>query len=151
MDNTARRSGGKGFEPSVPASAQHFRSLRQTGMARTVSGGQRRAARSRQTAEPADHCNPEPRAPFERAASIADDERRSSFGDNAIKYGGGLAVRIVPKTSTEPFLEGSRFELLVPQFSSCCARPAFLRRISARLSKELDGFRHTPHFRQGRR
>ena len=67
------------------------------------------------------------RAPFERAASIADhDERRSSFGDNAIKYGGGPAVRIVPKTSTEPSLEGSRFELLVPQFSSCRARPAFL-------------------------
>ena len=37
------------------------------------------------------------------------------------------------------------------QFSSCCARPAFLRRISARLSKELDGFRHTPHFQQGHR
>ena len=47
--------------------------------------------------------------------------------------------------------EGKGFELLVPQFSSSCARPAFLRRISARLSKELDGFRHTPHFRQGHR
>ena len=40
-------------------------------------------------------------------------------------------------------LEGSEFELLVPQFSSCCSRPPFLRRISARLSKELDGFRRT--------
>jgi hypothetical protein len=33
-------------------------------------------------------------------------------------------------------LEGSGFELLVPQFSSCSARPALLRRIGARLSKE---------------
>src|SRR6516165_8409499 len=41
-------------------------------------------------------------------------------------------------------LEGSGFELVVPQFS-CCARPAFVRRISARRSKDLDGF-----FRQGR-
>src|SRR5437899_11009880 len=32
---------------------------------------------------------------------------------------------------TDSPLERSGFELLVPQFSSCCARPAFLRRISA--------------------
>jgi hypothetical protein len=48
-------------------------------------------------------------------------------------------------------LERGGFELLVPQFSTCCVRPAFLRRISARLSKELDGFRRTPRFRQGHR
>src|SRR6516164_5607347 len=30
-------------------------------------------------------------------------------------------------------------------------KTAFLRRISARLSNELDGFRPTPHFRQGHR
>ena len=31
------------------------------------------------------------------------------------------------------------------------SKTAFLRRISARLSKELDGFRRTPCFRQGHR
>jgi hypothetical protein len=36
-------------------------------------------------------------------------------------------------------LEGSGFELLVPQFSPRFSRPAFLRRISARLSKEDSG------------
>ena len=30
-------------------------------------------------------------------------------------------------------------------------RPAFVRRISARLSKELNGLRRSPHFRQGHR
>src|SRR6516164_620950 len=47
---------------------------------------------------------------------------------------------------TDCLLERGGFELLVPQFSTCCVRPAFLRRISARLSKELDGFRRTPRF-----
>jgi hypothetical protein len=45
-------------------------------------------------------------------------------------------------------LEGSGFELFVPEFSLCSARPAFLRRISARLSEELRAFRRTLHFRR---
>ena len=48
-----------------------------------------------------------------------------------------------------PPLEGCGFGLVVPAFSSCCVRPAFLRRISARL--ELDGFQRTARLRQGHR
>ena len=46
---------------------------------------------------------------------------------------------------TDSLAERCGFKLVVPQFSSYCARPASVRRISARRSKDLDGF-----FRQGR-
>ena len=62
-----------------------------------------------------------------------------------------VATEVRTEFAPDSPLEGSGFELLVPQFSSCCARPAFLSRISTRLGKELDGFRRSPHFRQGHR
>jgi len=53
------------------------------------------------------------------------------------------ATREGPKVCRLPAapLEEAGFELTVPQFSSCCARPSFLTRISAQLSKGLGGFR----------
>jgi hypothetical protein len=71
----------------------------------------------------------------------------------------GVCVQILLAPPASPFcrfvadspLEGSGFELLVPQFSSCSAGPALLRRIGARLSKESNGFRLPPHSRQGHR
>jgi hypothetical protein len=68
----------------------------------------------------------------------------------AVERGRRLGPNLVGSSPDSP-LERSGFELVVPQFSSCCAGPAFLRRISVRLSKELDGFQRTPRFRQGYR
>jgi hypothetical protein len=58
----------------------------------------------------------------------------------------GLATRRPDRVASLTLIHPPILELLVPQFSSCCVRPAFLRRISARLSKKLDGFWPTPHF-----